>query len=78
MPSLLCELHFHPFNKGVNDAYGSHKGFKLDGVGILRELMSAELSWNQIKVTFKAKTTIPDLICHSGTYTCCHLLQCFQ
>ena len=73
MPSPLSELRFHPFDKEVNDTYGSYKGLKPDGVGILSELTPVELSWDRIEVTFKAKASIPDMIWQSGAYARCCL-----
>ena len=36
--SQLSELCFHPFRSKVKDTYGSYKGLKPDGVGIMVEL----------------------------------------
>lgn len=37
-PSQLSSLRFHPFGGKIKDTYGSHKGLKSGGVGILGDL----------------------------------------
>jgi hypothetical protein len=84
--SPLSELRFHPFGGEVKEKYGSHKGLKPDGVGIIGELSTEkagpakkcakkpELSWEQIQVTFESKASVRDMVRQSGTYARCCIL----
>ena len=77
--SQLNELRFHSFK----ETYGSHKGLKPDGVGIIGELSTKaknaaedpELFWEQIEVNVKSSPSIKDMVRKSGTYARCCLLN---
>ena len=78
--SQLSGLHFHPFRGEVKETYGSHKGLKPDGVGIIGELSTKtkkhtkksakepEFSWEQIEVNVESKASVRNMIRQSGTY----------
>ena len=84
--SQLSELRFHPFGGEIKETYGSHKGLKPDGVGIIGELSTKtkkpakerakepELSWEQIEVNIESNASVRDMIRQSGTYARCCLL----
>ena len=84
--SQLGGLRFHVFGGEVKETYGSHGGLKLGGVGIIGKLptktkksakMPAEepgLSWGQIEVTIKSKSSVKEMVRQSATYPSCCLL----
>ena len=51
--SHLRGLHFHPFGDEMKDIYGSYKGLKPDGVGILDEVLT---EMEQLSEKKRAKT----------------------
>jgi hypothetical protein len=85
--SQLSELRFHHLRGKVKETYGSHRGLKPDGVGIIGELPSkkkkgaktpakeSELSWGQIEVFIESKSSVEDMVRQSGTYARCCLLN---
>jgi hypothetical protein len=84
--SQLSGLRFHPFGGEIKETYGSHKGLKPDGVGIIGGLPTrtkksakkpakgAELSWEQIEVNVESKASVRNMVRQSGTYARCCLL----
>ncbi len=81
--SQLSELHFHPFMGEVKETYGSYRGLKPEGVGIIGKLStkksakepSAGLSWGQIEVHIESNASVTDMLQQSGTYARCCLLS---
>jgi hypothetical protein len=79
--SQLSELRFHPIRGEVKEIYGSHKGLKSAGVGIIGELstktkMPAEepgLSWERIEAIIESRASIREMVRRSGTYARCCL-----
>ena len=57
--SHLRGLHFHPFEGKMRDIYGSFKGLKPDGVGIIDEVLT-ELEQEQPAEEPPARTREPD------------------
>ena len=85
--SQLSELRFHPFRGKVKETYGSHKGLKPDGIGIIGELSTKtkkrakkpakepELPWEQFEVNVESKASVRDMVRQSGTYARCCILS---
>ncbi len=74
--SPLRQLRFHRFGKEVKETYGSQKGLKPDGVGILGPLPTStrELSWEHIEVAIESKRGVMEMVRQSGTYARCCLI----
>jgi protein kinase-like protein len=72
----LSQLRFHRFGKEVKETYGSQKGLKPGGVGILGPLPTdaKELSWEHIEVSIESEKSVRDMVQQSGTYARCCLI----
>ena len=87
--SQLSELRFHPFVGEIKETFGSHRGLKLDGAGIIglgnlstkmkkpaeEPANEPELSWEQIKVHIESNASVGDMLQQSGTYAHLFLLS---
>jgi hypothetical protein len=85
--SPLSGLRFHPFGREVNEKYGSLKGLKPDGVGIIGALSTEtegpaegpaekpKLSWERIEIIVESKVSVKDTVRQSGTYARCSVLN---
>ena len=75
--SYLRGLRFHHFGREVEERYGSSKGIKPDGVGIIGTLPTGTkaLSWENIKVIVESKRTVTQIVQQSGMYMCSCLLN---
>jgi protein kinase-like protein len=72
----LGQLRFHKFGKEVKETYGSQKGLKPSGVGILGPLptKTGDLSWEHIEVSIECKGRVKRMVRQSGTYARCCLI----
>ena len=84
--SQLRGLRFLPFAGEIKEAYGSHRGLKPDGVGVVDRPQTKQkkseksveepipkLSWGDIEVFIESKSSVKDMIRQSGTYARCCL-----
>jgi hypothetical protein len=72
--SHLSGLRFHTFAKEVDEKYGTVKGLKPNGIGVIGELQTT-VSWEDVEISVESKSTVEEMVKQAAMYAHCSLLN---
>jgi hypothetical protein len=69
--SYFSSLYFHRFGKEVNAKYGIYEGLKPGGIGLIGDLLTEKVSWEDIEIIIDSGSAAKLIVQQAATYARC-------